>query len=134
LEIFSISRSLANYLEDHTGGPIRWPVVGRVSKVLLDIISRHPNERVAVVAHSGVISAALTWYFPKNRWRWWRTTVSNCSLTRFLVEGNRAKLLALNDIQHLSPAIITTQPPAKTVEIAKAAAKVEGELELDKDK
>jgi broad specificity phosphatase PhoE len=85
-----------------------------------------------VVAHSGVISAALSWYLPEKRWRWWRTTVSNCSLTRFKVEGSQVELLSFNDIQHLSPAIITTQPPTPTVEIAKEAHPVEKALLFDK--
>jgi broad specificity phosphatase PhoE len=79
-----------------------------------------------------VISAALSWYLPEKRWRWWRTTVSNCSLTRFKVEGNRAELLAVNDIKHLSPVIATTQPPAKTVEVAEGAHPVEKALVFDK--
>jgi broad specificity phosphatase PhoE len=100
--------------------------------VLLDIVVRHPNQCVAVIAHAGVISAALSWYLPEKRWRWWRTTVSNCSLTRFRVEGSRAELLAVNDLQHLSPVLITTQPPTKTVEIAKVAHPVEKALVFNK--
>ena len=95
-------------------------------------IPEHPDQRVAVIAHSGVISAALSWYLPEKRWRWWRTTVSNCSLTRFKVEGNRAELLAVNDIRHLSPVIVTTQPPTATVEIAKEVHPVEKALVFDK--
>ena len=132
LEFFSITDPVEDYLDARAGSPIRWPIEGRVSEVLLDILSRHPNQRVAVIAHAGVISAALSWYLPKYRWRWWRTTVSNCSLTRFRVEGNRAELLAINDIQHLNPALITTQPPTKTVEIAKDAHPVEKALVFDK--
>ena len=125
LEILSIADPIEDYLDARAGGPIRWPIEGRVSAVLLDIVARHPNQRVAVVAHAGVISAALSWYQPEKRWRWWRTTVSNCSITRFNVEGNRAELLAVNDIKHLSPVIITTQPPTTAVEIAKVAHPVE---------
>lgn len=132
LEILSITDPVEDYLDAHAGGPIRWPIVGRVSAVLLDIITRHPNQRVAVVAHSGVISAALSWYFPEKRWRWWRTTVSNCSLTRFKVEGNRAELFAFNDKQHLNPILITTQPPTKSVEIAEDAHPVEKAMVFDK--
>ena len=92
LEILSITDPVEDYLDARAGGPIRWPIEGRVSEVLMDIVARHPNQRVAVIAHAGVISAALSWYLPEKRWRWWRTTVSNCSLTRFKVEGNRAEL------------------------------------------
>ena len=132
LEILSINDIVEDYLDARAGGHIRWPIEGRVSAVLLEIIARHPNQRVAVIAHAGVISAALSWYLPEKRWHWWRTTVSNCSITRFSVEGNRAELLAVNDIQHLSPVLITTQPPTKTVEIAKVAHPVEKALVFDK--
>ena len=132
LEILSITDLVGDYLDARAGCPIRWPIEGRVSEVLLDIVARHPNQRVAVVAHSGVISAALAWYLPEKRWRWWRTTVGNCSLTRFKVEGNRAELLAINDIQHLSPAIVTTQPPTASVEIAKEVHAAEKALIFDK--
>ena len=83
LEILSIFDPVEDYLDARVGMSIRWPIVGRVSAVLLDILAKHPNQRVAVVAHAGVISAALSWYLTEKRWRWWRTTVSKCSLTRF---------------------------------------------------
>jgi probable phosphoglycerate mutase len=134
MEILSITDLVEDYLDARAGGPIHWPVVGRVSKVLLEIVARHPNQRVAVIAHAGVISAALSWYLPEKRWQWWRTTVSNCSLTRFKVDGSRAELLTTNDIQHLSPVIITTQPPTLTAEIAKDAHPVEKALIFDKTK
>ena len=132
LEILSIADPIEDYLDARAGGPIRWPIEGRVSAVLLEILARHPDQRVAVVAHAGVVSAALSWYLPERRWHWWRTTVSNCSFTRFKVEGNRAVLLTVNDIKHLSPAIITTQPPTATVEIAKDAHPAEKALVFDK--
>jgi len=131
LEILSIADPVEDYLDARAGGPIRWPIEGRVSAVLLDIVARHPNQRVAVVAHAGVISAALSWYLPEKRWSWWRKTVSNCSLTRFKVEGNHVELLAVNDIQHLSPVLVTTQSATTTVEIAKEAHPVEKALVFD---
>jgi 2,3-bisphosphoglycerate-dependent phosphoglycerate mutase len=131
-EIMSILDPVEDYLDDHAGRPIHWPIAGRVSKVLLDLIAKHPDQRVAVISHSGVISAALSWYLPEQRWRWWRTTVGNCSITRFKVDGNRAELLVVNDVQHLNPVIVTTQPPAATVEIAEDVHPVEKALEFDK--
>lgn len=119
LELFSILDPIEDYLDAHAGKPIRWPIVGRVAKVLLDVVARHPDQRVAVVTHSGVISAALSWYFPTKRWSWWRLTVGNCSLTRFKIDAARAELLAVNDTKHLKPSTVTTQPAAEPVEIAK---------------
>lgn len=133
-EILSITDPVEDYLDARAGLSIRWPIEGRVSAVLLDIVARHPDQRVAVVTHSGVISAALSWYLPEKRWYWWRTTVSNCSLTRFSVKGKRVELLAVNDIKHLSSVDITTQPPTKIVEIAKATHPVEKALVFDKTK
>ena len=132
LEILSITDPMEDYMDACIGKSIRWPIEGRVSTVLLDIIAKHPDQRVAVVAHAGVISAALSWYLPEKRWRWWRTTVSNCSITRFKVEGNRAELLAVNDVKHLSPVIVTTQPPTATVEVAKEVHPAEKALVFEK--
>ena len=119
LEILSITDPVEDYLDAHAGLPIRWPIEGRVSMVLLEIVAKHPGQRVAVVTHSGVISAALSWYLPEKRWQWYRMIAGNCSFTRFKVEGKHAELLAVNDVQHLSPAAQTTHPAAATVEIVK---------------
>jgi broad specificity phosphatase PhoE len=132
LEILSIADPVEDYLDAHAGKSIWWPIEGRVSAVLLELLSKHPGQRVAVVAHAGVISAVLSWYLPARRWHWWRTTVSNCSLTRLKVDGTRAELLAVNDIHHLSPVPITTQPPTKAAGIAKEAHPAEKALVFDK--
>ena len=132
LEILSIADPIEDYLDARAGVSIQWPIEGRVSAVLLEILAHHPNQRVAVVAHAGVVSAALSWFLPERRWHWWRTTVSNCSFTRFKVEGTHAELLVVNDIKHLSPAIITTQPPAAPVVVAKDAHPAEKALVFDK--
>ena len=132
LEILSITDPVEDYLDARAGGSIRWSIEGRVSAVLLDIIAHHPNQRVAVIAHAGVISAELSWYLPEKRWRWWRTIVSNCSLTRFKVDGDQTELLAVGGIKHLNPAIITTQPPTTTVEIAEEAHPAEKALVFGK--
>ncbi|HEX7555083.1 MAG TPA: histidine phosphatase family protein, partial [Leptolinea sp.] len=131
-EVLSITDFVEDYLDACAGVTIQWPIEGRVSKVLLNIVASHPDQRVAIIAHAGVISAALSWYFPEKRWQWWRSTVSNCSITRFSIEGKHAELLAVNDIQHLSPVPITTQPPTKTVEIAKDVHPVGKALVFDK--
>jgi broad specificity phosphatase PhoE len=119
LELLSITDPVEDYLDARAGKSIRWPIEGRVAEVLMELVAKHPDQRVAVVTHSGVISAALSWYLPEKRWTWWRMIVSNCSLTWFKVDGARVELLAVNDTKHLAPAAITTQPATKTVEIAK---------------
>ncbi len=109
------------YLYDNSGKPIKWPIVGRVSQVLTRLIQQHPDKEVAVVAHGGVISAVLAWYYPGRRRRWWRYTFDNCSFTRLRVEGTKAEVIVINDTNHLRPEITTSQPPAPTVQSATAA-------------
>jgi len=119
LESLSILDFVEDYLDAHAGKAIRWPIEGRVSKALMEIVEAHPNQRIVVVAHSGVISSILAWVFPEQRLKWWLTTVSNCSLTRFRVDGSHIELLAVNETQYLAPGLIVLQPPDRTVQVTK---------------
>jgi broad specificity phosphatase PhoE len=119
-EIASIFDPVEDYLDDRAGKPIRWPIQGRVSKSMLEIIAAHPDQRVVVVAHSGVISSVLAWYFPEERGEWWLTTVRNCSLTRLAVDGAHVQVLGVDEVQHLSPDVMTKQKPDRAVRLAKA--------------
>lgn len=118
-ESLSILDFVEDYLEAHAGKPIRWPIEGRVSKALMEIVEAHPNQRIVVVAHSGVISSTLAWVFPEQRLKWWLTTVGNCSLTRFRMDGAHIELLAVNETQHLAPGPVVPQPPDRTVQVTK---------------
>jgi len=119
-ELASIFDPVEDYLDDRTGKPIRWPIEGRISQSVLEIIAAHPDQRVLVVAHSGVISAILAWYFPEERGEYWLTTVRNCSLTRLGVNNARVQILGFDEIRHLSPDVVTEQRPDRAVRLAKA--------------
>ena len=119
-ELASIFDAVEDYLDERAGKPMRWPIEGRVASSLLEIIAAHPDQRVVVVAHSGVISAILAWYFPEERGEYWLTTVRNCSLTRLGVAKTQIKVLGFDEIQHLSPDAITEQRPDRAVQLAKA--------------
>lgn len=119
-EFASIFDRVEDYLDERAGKSIRWPIEGRVSKSVLEIIAAHPDQRVVVVAHSGVISAILAWYQPEERGEWWLTTVRNCSLTRLVVEHAQVRILGVDEIQHLSPEAATKQTPDRAVRFAKA--------------
>lgn len=118
-EFASIIDPVEDYLDAQAGKTVRWPIQGRVGKSLLEVIAAHPNQRAAVVAHSGVISSILAWYFPEERGEWWLTTVSNCSLTRLSVDKTQAQVLGVDETQHLSSEVVTTQPPDRAVQFAK---------------
>jgi 2,3-bisphosphoglycerate-dependent phosphoglycerate mutase len=89
------------YLYRSVGKPLRWPVLGRVSMVLTELISLHPGQSISLVTHGGVISGVLTWFLPGERGKWWRETVDNCSLTRLSVEGVSGELTLFNGTRHL---------------------------------
>jgi broad specificity phosphatase PhoE len=118
-EALSVLDPIEDYLVAHAGKALWWPLQGRVSKVLTDVVAEHPNQCVAVVAHSGVISSVLAWFFPDQRLHWWLTQVGNCSLTRLRVNEGRAELLAVNETHHLTAMAATIQPPSRTVKLAK---------------
>jgi broad specificity phosphatase PhoE len=69
-EFASIIDYVEDYLDAQAGKPIRWPIQGRASNSLMDIIAAHTEQRAVVIAHSGIISAILAWYFPEERGEW----------------------------------------------------------------
>jgi hypothetical protein len=118
-EFASIFDPVEDYLDDRAGKTIRWPIKGRVSESLMEIITAHSNQRAVVVAHSGVISSILAWYLPEERGEWWLTTVRNCSLTRLIVDKAQVQILGVDETQHLSPEVMTTQPPDRAAQLAR---------------
>lgn len=106
-----------SYLYVNSGKAVHWPIMGRVSRVVTDVLKKHTGGRVGIVTHSGVISSILAWYFPDKRRRWWRYVVDNCSLTIFRIDGTKIELVTVNDTKHLSDALTTKQPPAGTIQV-----------------
>jgi probable phosphoglycerate mutase len=83
------------------GGEQRRAFFQRVGRALDEIVARHPQERVAIVAHGGTIRAGLAHLFPDTMRDWWAHALSNASLTQVRVGTNGHVLAALNDVQHL---------------------------------
>ncbi len=111
VELFARTGWLDGYYEKRAGQVLWHPLLGRVSRALVEILRAHPQNRVAVVAHGGVISGVLAWYFPQERERWWHTTVGNCSITRLEIEAERARLLAVDELAHLGALRETAHVP-----------------------
>jgi probable phosphoglycerate mutase len=55
----------------------------RVAEALEELFSAHAGEHVLVVAHAGVIRAALGHVLQSDPVAWYRTRVDNAALTRF---------------------------------------------------
>ncbi|MBA3869966.1 MAG: histidine phosphatase family protein [Anaerolineae bacterium] len=123
LETLSIFDFVEDYLDAHAGKPIHWPIQGRVSKAIIEMVEAHPNQRIVAVAHAGTISSVLAWAFPEQRLQWWTTLVGNCSLTRLRVDGAQIELLSVNETQHLVAEITTVQPPDRAVQVTKQVMK-----------
>ncbi len=120
-EFFTFLKPVKDYIKSHSGKFVWWPIEGRAVAVLLEIVREHPNERIGVVTHSGIISSILAWLEPSKRRKWWRYTVENCSITRIVFDENGAKILAIDEVGHLKEAIETKQPAAPVVEAIKQA-------------
>lgn len=100
-ELVARTGMLNRYFEQRIGRAIRYPMVGRVANGLLDIFAEHERGRLGMVVHGGVISSILSWYLPRERRRWWRDTVGNCSITRLQIAGGRAALVEYDSVAHL---------------------------------
>lgn len=101
LELVARTGVLNRYFDKRVGKAIRYPTVGRVASAVLGILMQHDSGRLGVVVHGGVISSILSWYFPRERQRWWKDTVGNCSITRLEIRDGRATLIAFDETGHL---------------------------------
>lgn len=83
------------------GGESRSEFFRRVIATCDDILSRHPQGTVLIVAHGGTLRAMLAYLLPEQMSQWWGYELTHCAITRISVENGRASLLALNDTTHL---------------------------------
>ena len=73
----------------------------RVADALDDILRRHASEHVLVVAHAGVIRAALGYVLQSSPVAWYRTRIDNAAFTRFL-SGRYGMKLEFHNRHHLT--------------------------------
>lgn len=71
----------------------------RVSSALDDVFTAHPEGHVLVVAHAGVIRAALGYVLQATPVAWYRTRIDNSAFTRFL-SGSYGIKLEFHNRQH----------------------------------
>jgi broad specificity phosphatase PhoE len=85
------------------GGENRRQFFMRAGRAVQQIASRHPDDRVVVVCHGGVIRATLLHFFPEEFREWWAFRVHTGSLTRLSVGMNGNRLVALNEYDPPQP-------------------------------
>lgn len=85
------------------GGERRGDFFRRVAAACDQIVDRHPQGTVIVVAHGGTIRAALAHFLPQELGEWWSYPLGNCSITRVSIGPEGARRITLNDRAHLPP-------------------------------
>ncbi len=83
-----------------TGEPF-WKSSKRVARVWEQIKADNPEGTVAVVAHSGVLRMILLHEFGGSRLDTGIYPLSTCGVSRISVNGGGAKILSLNEHNHL---------------------------------
>lgn len=68
----------------------------RVAAIFDALLDRHRGERILVVAHAGVIRAAIGHVLQSPPACWYRAEVMNAALTRFADDGTARRLIAHN--------------------------------------
>ena len=74
----------------------------RCERALLDIVARHPGERVILVVHGGVIEQAMKMLAHEAPNVRLRLRTENCSMTEIEFDGAQRRLLRYNDVAPLS--------------------------------
>lgn len=82
------------------GAETRDAFFGRVRKGLRDIAHAHPDQRVAVFVHGGVIGAALAMATGSEPFAF--LGAANGSISRLVIQEERMVVRGFNDISHLS--------------------------------
>jgi len=83
------------------GGERRADFFRRVAAACDDILARHSAGTVIVVGHGGTLRSCLAYLLPQRLGQWWTYDLANCGLTRIVLAGGQAHLVALNDTSHL---------------------------------
>jgi broad specificity phosphatase PhoE len=95
--------------QDKTDMAFRWPggeqraaFFKRVAQACQHILTRHPEEKVVIVAHGGTIRACLAHLLPRQMEQWWTYSLDNTGLTHTRTVADETRLLVLNDCSHLA--------------------------------
>lgn len=72
----------------------------------------HPDQRIVLVTHGGIISALLDIWFGSNSGDWVRWDPHNCAVSELAWDGTQWRSVYVNDISHLPPDAIVQVLPA----------------------
>lgn len=74
----------------------------RAKKCVLDIVNSNKGKTIAIVAHGGIIKAAILGLFDLKMTMYHKITLGNTAISELhFNENNEAKIVTLNDTSHL---------------------------------
>lgn len=84
----------------------------RVMATVQALAERHPNQRIVLVTHGGIISCLLDNWIGERTGDWVRWDPHNCAVTELVWDGATWRGKTINDISHLPPEAVTDVLPA----------------------
>ncbi len=93
------------------GGEVRSDFFQRATHTVAEIAAKHPEEKVVVVCHGGVIRATLAFYLPNDFSDWWVYALHTGSLSRLVVSPDGNQLHKLNEYEEGAVAASAPQGP-----------------------
>lgn len=79
-------------------------LLARTANVIRMALKRHPVETVVLVSHDSVIRAMLLQVLDQPISAYWRLSPAPCSISEVDVLGHGARILGINETQHLGKA------------------------------
>lgn len=95
------------------GGETIEEMRNRAAAALVEIRRRHESGRVAVVAHGGVNKAILLTLLGAPLSAYWRIRQHNGCINVLEYDGDRTRLLVMNETAHLAPRGDADAPPVR---------------------
>ena len=84
----------------------------RTVSALNALAQRHHQQTIVAVTHGGVIGAVLDAWVGNHTGDWMRWDPHNCAVSVLEWDGDRWHGVVVNDINHLPPAALATEPPS----------------------
>ena len=92
----------------------------RAEAAVQALAEAHPNQRIVLVTHGGIISCLLAVWLGNNSGDWIRWAPHNCAVSELYWDGERWCGEVVNDISHLPPDGVIEVIPSYAPEMKKS--------------
>lgn len=76
------------------------------------LAEQHPDQRIVIVTHGGIISCLLDVWLGERNGDWVRWDPHNCAVSELIWDGQQWRGEVINDISHLPPEAVAAVLPA----------------------